>query len=180
MKLNWGIIIMNRIFTLSPLFSMHMFHILFYIWYMLYFYGLGLYNENMNRNGVNISLFLDFSSKPYRVVIAKLYICISWMCTLALTAWITNAAGVLFVVPFFKSENAFTFRCTFHPVRLLLDGLPYVCAWRHHCVTHRNFRNLRSMQSIIEPCVLSVFSSPIGAKQIHVSPHPFFRKNLIQ
>jgi len=38
---------------------------------------------------------------------------------------ITNAAGALLVVPFFESENAFTFHRTFHPIRLLLDELPY-------------------------------------------------------
>lgn len=41
------------------------------------------------------------------------------------SARITNAAGALFVAPFFESENALTFRRTFHPIRLLLDGLPY-------------------------------------------------------
>lgn len=58
----------------------------------------------------------------------------------------------LLVAPFFESENAFTFRRTFHPIRLLLDGLSYNShPWRLRCAVNRNFRNSRSMQSITEP-----------------------------
>jgi hypothetical protein len=72
----------------------------------------------------NVEIFTKISHGDPREIT---YWYLSYTCASqhSASAWITNAAEALFVAPFFGSENAFTFRCTFHPIRLLLDGLPY-------------------------------------------------------
>lgn len=70
----------------------------------------------------------DFHKK-YLVVIhmntLRIDIWVTHMCISTPASWITNVTEALFVAPFFESENAFTFRRTFHPIWLLLDGPPY-------------------------------------------------------
>lgn len=110
----------------------------------------------------------DFHKK-YLVVIhtntLRIDIWVTHMCISTPASWITNVTEALFVAPFFESENAFTFRRTFHPIWLLLDGPPYEFARMAppvHAAVRRNFKNSRLVQSITDDCAFSPFSPHRG------------------